>query len=158
VGADFNDGVGPVESGLRPLVMLVEDDQAITEVYRLGLEAAGFRVCVFADASGLFQALDEETPDIAVLDWHLGGIVTGLDILENLRLDRRTADVPVLMLSNHLGDLDGALDRALHAGAQEWLVKIDTTPAKLAASLREALARAARSQSVAAKRPAQIGY
>lgn len=142
MAADFNDGVGPAGTGVRPFLMLVEDDQATAEMFRLGLEASGFRVSVFTDASGLFQALDQETPDLAVLDWHLEGIVTGLDILENLRLDLRTADVPVLMLSNHLGDVDGAQARAMSAGAQEWLVKAQITPSQLAARLRNALDRA----------------
>jgi DNA-binding response OmpR family regulator len=153
VGADFNDGVGPAERAVRPLLMLVEDDQVTAEMYRLGLEASGFRVSVFADASGLFQALDDETPDVAVLDWHLDGIVTGLDVLENLRLDSRTAEVPILMLSNHSGDIDAALDRAMKAGAQEWLVKAQITPSQLAARLRAAIAQTPTRRPVEVNRP-----
>lgn len=119
--------------------MLVDDDAAIGAMYALGLEAAGFRAVVLSDVSSLFLALEADLPDVLVLDFQLGGIVTGVDILENLRLDDRTADVPVLLLSNHVGDMDGAIDRAHAAGACGWHVKSRTTPAELALQLSEAI-------------------
>ncbi|MGH7762980.1 MAG: response regulator transcription factor [Candidatus Dormibacteraceae bacterium] len=123
--------------------MLVEDDLAIAQMYQLGLDAAGFDVAVFADASAMFQALDLDVPDAAVLDWQLPGLLTGVDIIENLRLDLRAHTLPIIMLSNHLGDADGAAERAFKAGAQEWLIKSATTPAQLAQRLKAAISQPA---------------
>jgi DNA-binding response OmpR family regulator len=120
----------------RPSVALVEDDPTVAEVYRLGLEALGFKVDVFSDGSKFFSALDAHVPDVAVLDWQLQSILTGVDIIENLRLDERTSNLPVVMLSNHSDVGDGVLDRAIEAGAREWLIKAHTTPTKLAQRLR----------------------
>ncbi len=126
----------------RPVVMLVEDDPMTAQMYRMGLEAAGFVVTVVGDGSELFKALDREIPNVLVLDWELPGVLTGVDIIDNLRLDDRTAELPVIMLSNHLGDVDGAQDRAMKAGAP-WLVKVRTTPAQLADRLDHVLRRRA---------------
>jgi DNA-binding response OmpR family regulator len=123
----------------RPSVALVEDDPSVAEVYRLGLEALGFEVDVFPDGSMFFRALEARVPDVAVLDWQLQSILTGVDILENLRLDARTSHLPVVMLSNHYDAGDGALDRAMEAGAREWLIKARTTPAELAKRLTSIL-------------------
>lgn len=126
--------------GSRPLVMLVEDDPVASLMYRIGLEAAGFVVEVLGDGSELFKALATHVPDVVVLDWELPGLLTGVDILENLHLDDRTGQLPVIMLSNHLGDIDGAEDRASKAGAP-WLLKVRTTPAQLAERLHLILRR-----------------
>lgn len=129
-----------VKGEARPFVMFVEDDPVAAQMYRIGLEAAGFVVMVLGDGSELFKALALDVPDVVVLDWELPGVLTGVDIIDNLRLDDRTVRLPVIMLSNHLGDIDGAEDRALRAGAP-WLLKVRTTPAQLAERLRLVLRR-----------------
>ena len=118
--------------------MLVDDDGPIAEMYRLGLEHAGFRVRTLADPAELFRALDEEIPDILVLDWQLPGM-SGAEALELLRRDDRTALLPVFMLSNYLGDRNGGVDRVFAAGALAWLRKSVTPPSTLAERLTEAL-------------------
>ena len=137
-------GGQPAESdrrpGQRPFVMLVDDDPAIGEMYRVGLEANGFRVNVLNDVSAIFMALEHEIPDAVVLDFQLGGIITGVDVLENLRLDLRAAHIAAFMLSNHRGDLDGQFERALAAGSHAWLAKTQTSPRELALRISEALA------------------
>ena len=121
----------------RPLVMLVDDDPSVTEMYRLGLEMEGFRVSSLNDPQGLGLALDAEIPDVFVLDWELGSI-TGGDVLDRLRTDRRTSAKPVFMISNHpeAADEDG---RTARAGALAWLIKARTTPDQLAGRLLEVL-------------------
>src|SRR5690349_1050670 len=127
----------------RPVVMLVDDDATIGAMYGVGLEAAGFDVIVLKDVSAIFHAIELDVPDFVVLDFELGPMITGVNVLENLRLDARTVDVPVFMLSNHLGDLDGQVDRAFAAGAMAWLAKCNTSPAELAVRISQALATVA---------------
>ena len=114
-----------------PYVLLVEDDSAMAEMYRHGLERYGFRVAVLPDAGGL----------ILVLDWELP-IVMGDEALERLRKADGGRDLPVFMLSNFSGTGNGAIDRAFRAGALAWLEKVHTTPALLATKLAEALGTA----------------
>ena len=122
-------------------MMLVDDDPAIADMYRMGLEHAGFRVRVLGDPAALFRALDEEVPDILVLDWQLPGM-SGAEALELLRRDDRGTLLPVFMLSNFLGNHNGGVDRVFAAGALAWLRKSATPPSVLAERLTEALARA----------------
>ncbi len=124
----------------RPVVMVVDDDRDTADMYSLALSAAGFRTIPLNDVSSIFTTIEEEVPDVVVLDYHLGGVISGVDVLENLRLDPRTSQVIAFMLSNHTGDLDGQVERALSAGAVAWLPKIDTNPAQLTAHVARALA------------------
>lgn len=119
----------------EPLVMLVDDDQAIAEMYAVGLANSGFRVETLSDAAEFFEALDRDIPDAVVLDWEMPAI-SGGDILRLLRRDERTLRLPVVFLSNHARD-----DVASVEGDElAWLVKEWTTPARLVGALRAALA------------------
>ena len=124
----------------RLYAMMLDDDLAVAEMYRVGLEHDGFRVCVTAEAAQFFSALEREVPDVFVLDWQLPG-TTGGEVLEALRRNWRTAAVPVFMLSNFSTELDGAVDRVFQAGAVAWLTKADTSPGTLARRLREGIRR-----------------
>ena len=115
--------------------MLLDDDSDIAEMYRLGLQAAGFRVSMFAKPAAFLAAVADEVPDIAVLDWRLPG-KSGVDVLEELRQNPRTAQLPVFLLSNFLGDQNGAIDRVFALGALAWLRKSITTPDALASAVR----------------------
>jgi len=118
--------------------MLLDDDSDIAEMYRLGLQAAGFRVSLFAEPAAFVAAIAKEVPDIAVLDWRLPG-ESGVEILQALRQDPRTSQLPVFFLSNFLGDQNGAIDRAFELGALAWLRKSLTTPDALAQRLKQAI-------------------
>ena len=127
------------EAGSRGrAVILVDDDEATAEMYRLGLEAAGFHVRVARDGDGLFGAFDDAVPEIVVLDWHLPG-ENGDEVLHRMRLDARTKSLPVFMLSNYPAVKNGAIDRVFQDGALAWLEKVKTPPATLAEKLGEAL-------------------
>ena len=118
--------------------MLLDDESDIAEMYRLGLQAAGFRVSLFAEPAAFVAAIAEEVPDIAVLDWRLPGR-SGVEILQTLRQDPRTSTLPVFFLSNFLGDQNGAIDRVFELGALAWLRKSLTTPDALAQRLKQAI-------------------
>jgi len=124
----------------QPFAMLLDDEPDTAEMYRLGLEAGGFRVAVATEAAELFEAIEHEVPDILVLDYRLRGM-TAVDVLDVLRKDTRTAKVPVFILSNYLGDQDGAIDRVFAAGVLAWLKKPATPPKALARKLLQAVSR-----------------
>ena len=123
----------------KPFVILVDDDEATANMYRLGLEHLGFAVESVRDSAGLLQAMSERLPDIVVLDWQLPGM-NGDEILQRIRLDDRTRALPVLMLSNYPAEKAGEVDRVFLAGALAWLQKVNTSPTLLAEKLSEALA------------------
>ncbi len=122
----------------RRSVLLIDDDPALADMYRFGLERHGFEVTVLPQADDLNEQVEALRPDIVVLDWELPG-VNGDDALERLRETDRGLLVPVFMLSNFPGTGDGAIDRAFHAGAIAWLQKVRTTPTQLAEKIGEAL-------------------
>jgi len=101
-------------------VLLVEDDENITELVRYNLETAGFAIDSVADGEeGLLKA-QEEAPDIILLDWMLPNL-SGLEICRQLRRKPSTQNIPIIMLTARADEPDRI--RGLETGADDYIVK-----------------------------------
>jgi DNA-binding response OmpR family regulator len=110
-------------------VLFVEDDPAVAQMYRLKLELDGYAVEIATDGEQAVARAMAEPPDIVFLDIRLPKL-DGLGVLEALRAQRQTRQIPVVILSNYSeGEL---IERGLKLGALEYLIKSQTTPAKVA--------------------------
>jgi len=109
-------------------VLFIEDDPAVAEMYKLKLELDGYTVRVAKDGEEGLQIATDSPPDIIFLDTRLPKM-DGFAVLERLRSAERTAEVPVIILSNY-GERE-LVDRGLKLGALEYLIKSQTTPANL---------------------------
>src|SRR6266571_3275321 len=69
-------------------VLIVDDEEPVRRTFREWLDGAnlGVRVLAAADAEGALRLANEQTIDLAVLDWNLGAGNDGLQLLEDLFL------------------------------------------------------------------------
>ena len=75
-----------LKSKSRPRILLVDDEQKLTDLLRLELEVEGYDVDVASDgASGLIRSRTEPTPDLIILDWNLPDF-SGIDILSLIHI------------------------------------------------------------------------
>jgi CheY-like chemotaxis protein len=109
-------------------VLLVEDDAALAQMYRVKLERDGYTVQVAGDGEEALAWLADQLPDLVFLDVRLPRM-DGLTFLERLRADPRTQNVPVVIVSNY--SEEELVSRGLQLGALEYLVKSQTTPGQL---------------------------
>jgi len=117
-----------------PVVLLVDDDDAIRRSVAEGLELEGFSVVPASGGRAALAALESLTPDVIVLDLTMPDL-DGLDVLERLRSDG--PDVPVCILSAR-DEVDDRV-RGLQAGADDYVVKpfaLEEVAARLHALLR----------------------
>jgi len=110
-------------------VLFVEDDPAVAHMYKLKLELDGYAVDVAGDGLQAVEMAMGNPPDLIFLDIRLPKM-DGLGVLEALRKNERTRRVPVVILSNY--SEHELVDRGLRLGALEYLVKSQTTPARVA--------------------------
>lgn len=101
-----------------PHILVVNDTQEILDLFREILEEDGFRVSLSAFAINDLGSILELTPDLVILDFLMGGEEAGWQLLQKMKMDRRTADIPVIVCTAALGlvrDLEAHL-RAKNVG------------------------------------------
>lgn len=79
-------------------VLLVDDEPDIVELCRINLEIAGFSVRSVSRGALVVDAVAERRPDVIVLDLRMPG-GDGWSVLDRLRSDSASADIPVILLS-----------------------------------------------------------
>ena len=120
---------GPVED---VKVLFVEDDPTVAQMYRLKLELDGYQVVMAKDGEEGLELAARLEPDLIFLDIRLPKM-GGLDVLEQLRRATETMNTPVVILSNY-GERE-LVERGLKLGALEYLIKSQTTPARLSSGV-----------------------
>jgi DNA-binding response OmpR family regulator len=115
-------------------VLHVEDDAAVAEMYRLGVEHAGYRVTLAPDAAMALRLASMRRFDLVLLDMQLPGM-DGLQLLRELRLREPTRELPVAVLSN-CDPGDPAIARVEELGVLACMAKTQTTPTVLVQRIR----------------------
>ena len=120
-------------------ILVVEDEAAISELIAVNLEHAGHRALRASSVRDAERLMAESLPDVVLLDWMLPG-ESGLAFARRLRGDRRTRDIPIIMLSARAGESDKLA--GLEIGADDYLTK-PFSPRELLARIKAVLRRRA---------------
>ncbi|MDR7125674.1 phosphate regulon transcriptional regulator PhoB [Pseudotabrizicola sp. 4114] len=104
----------------QPVVLLVEDEPAQREVLAYNLESEGFRVVQAANGEDALMMVDEDTPDIIILDWMMPEL-SGIEVCRRLKIRPETRGIPIIMLSARAEEVDRI--RGLETGADDYVIK-----------------------------------
>jgi len=105
---------------VRGAILIVEDELVTQRLIAAGLERAGFQVTRAASVEEAETALRGELPGLMLLDWVLP-TASGMTFLRELRTDRRTRQIPIIMLTARSEETDKVT--GLEAGADDYLTK-----------------------------------
>lgn len=122
-----------------PHILIVEDEEPLALLLRYNLEAEGYQVTHAPRGDDAELILQENTPDLVLLDWMLPG-VSGIELCRRLRMRPDTQALPIIMLTAR-GD-EAERVRGLATGADDYVVKPFSVP-ELVARVRALLRRAA---------------
>ncbi|GLY14869.1 DNA-binding response regulator [Kineosporia sp. NBRC 101677] len=121
-------------SPMRGRVLVVDDDNALSEMLGIVLRGEGFEPVFCADGAGALEAFRATRPDLVLLDLML----PGKDGIEVCRLIRAESGVPIVMLTAKTDTVDVVL--GLESGADDYMVK-PFKPKELVARVRARLRR-----------------
>ncbi|OJY30053.1 MAG: phosphate regulon transcriptional regulatory protein PhoB [Rhodobacterales bacterium 65-51] len=107
-------------ASLQPKVLIVEDEVAQREVLRYNLTSEGFAVVTAEDGQKALDLVEEECPDLILLDWMIPN-TSGLEVCRRLKLQPRTRHIPIIMLSARSEEVDRI--RGLETGADDYMIK-----------------------------------
>jgi two-component system phosphate regulon response regulator PhoB len=123
---------------LKPTILIVEDEAALTAMLRYNLEREGFRVVEASDGEEALVAVAENKPDLILLDWMLPHL-SGIDLCRQLRRGSGTRDIPIIIVTARGEEADKI--RGLNTGADDYVTK-PFSPQELIARVRAVLRRA----------------
>ena len=105
---------------MQPLVLIVEDEPAQREVLQYNLQSEGYRIATAVNGEEALLLVDEELPDVIVLDWMLPA-VSGIEVCRQLKTRADTRAIPIIMISARSEEVDRV--RGLETGADDYMVK-----------------------------------
>ena len=101
-------------------VLVIDDDEIIREALKRSLKLYGFEVYPAEDGLTGVNLARQKKPAFILLDWMMPEM-DGLEVLSELKHDKRTEDIPVFMLTDK--GMIGDLDRAFEIGADDYITK-----------------------------------
>ena len=119
----------------QPVVLIVEDQYDLRQLYAQHLSISGFDVIEAANGAEAIERASSGQPNIVLMDLSLP-IVDGWEATRRLKADARTSHIPVVALTSHDGA--GELERATSAGC-DWFVPKPCPPDALITELRRIL-------------------
>lgn len=118
-------------------IAIIEDDQAISQMYRMKFEAEGFEVETAENGKLGLELVDKMRPDIILLDLMMPEM-TGDQMLIKLRETPWGKDVKVIILTN-MGEQE-APQGVKNLNVRRFIVKAEMTPRQVAEMVKTELA------------------
>lgn len=118
--------------------MIIEDEPLVARMYQKTLSNEGFKVTTAIGGQEGLARVKNDKPDFVLLDIMMPE-PNGMQVLEKLKSDPDTKDIPIVMLTNLSGKHDAEL--ALKKGADDYWVKKDIRPKGIEVKIKEILAK-----------------
>lgn len=117
-------------------VLIIEDEDLVARMYQKSLQFDDFDVEVAIGGKEGYQMIKDHKPDLVLLDIMMPE-PDGMEVLEMIKGDPETKNIPVIMLTNLSGEYDSKL--AISKGATDYWVKKDSNPTELGKKIKEKL-------------------
>ena len=117
-------------------VLIIEDDKFLRELIGQKLLKEGYDIAEAVDGEKGIKSAKDEKPDLILLDLILPGM-DGFEVLIKIKEDSKTAQIPVIILSN-LGQKD-EIEKGLKMGATDYLIKAHFTPGEIIDKIKTVL-------------------
>jgi two-component system phosphate regulon response regulator PhoB/two-component system alkaline phosphatase synthesis response regulator PhoP len=126
-----------LEQETNKLIAVVDDEPDILELVSIHLKKAGFKVREFLTAQSFFNFIEEEIPELIILDLMLPDS-NGLEICKYLKKKPKFSSIPIIMLTAKSEETDKII--GLELGADDYITK-PFSPKELTARVKAVLRR-----------------
>lgn len=117
-------------------ILLIEDDVFLASIYQKKFEMEGFKISVSDNGEKGLADAKKKKPRLILLDILLPKL-DGFAVLQKLKADSDTKNIPVILLTN-LGQKDD-VEKGLEAGAVDYLIKAHFKPSEIVDKVKEVL-------------------
>jgi two-component system alkaline phosphatase synthesis response regulator PhoP len=124
-------------------ILVVDDEKDIVELIRYNLEKEGYRVIAAFDGTQALKYAEKDLPNLIILDLMLPSL-SGLEVCRILKQNKKTAGIPILMVTAKSTETDKVV--GLELGADDYMTK-PFSPRELVARVKAILRRTGISKS-----------
>lgn len=118
-------------------ILITEDDPLMSRMYQRIFSFEGYEVIMASDGQDGLDKIRETSPTLVLLDVMMPKM-NGFEVLEKLKSDPATKNIPVVMLTNLSSEQDA--ENALLKGAVKYIVKSEHDPKQVADIVKEIIA------------------
>lgn len=120
-------------------ILIVEDDIFLSDLYKTKMELEGFKVLTAYDGEKGLELAQKNSPNIVLLDLILPKL-SGFGVLEKMKANKATKDLPVIILTNLSQKSD--VDKGLKMGANDYLIKAHFMPSEVVEKIKKLIHKA----------------
>lgn len=137
-------------------ILMVDDDKMLIDMYKERLELAGYQVEISRDGEEGLAKVHQVKPDVVLLDIMMPK-VNGYEALASIKSDPSTKDIPVIILSALMRDVNKA--KAVESGADDYIIKSEAMPVDVIKKVEAVLKKYNKSVpgASAGEKPAEAG-
>jgi len=117
-------------------ILLIEDDSFLLSMYATKFEMENFKVVSAEDGEKGIKAAIKELPDVILLDILLPKM-NGFEVLKQLKADKNTNRIPVILLTNLSQKTE--IEQGLSLGAEDYLIKAHFMPSEVVEKIKRIL-------------------
>jgi len=117
-------------------ILFIEDESALQETFKDFLDQEGYQMVSALDGEIGLRLAKIEKPDLILLDLILPK-KDGFEVLEELKKEEGTKDIPVIVLT-HLEEMED-VQKAIELGARDYLVKANYSLVEVGEKIKKAL-------------------
>lgn len=117
-------------------IAIIEDDQTISQMYRMKFEANGYEVALADNGERAVALVESFQPDIMLLDLQMPEM-DGTEALTEIRKHDWGKDIPVIILTN-MGEEESPKELK-KLGIKNYIVKADLTPSQVVERVKSTL-------------------
>jgi len=119
---------------------MIEDEETLLGMYKMKFESESFNFLGVRTGEEGISLAEEKCPDLVLIDLILeskvgGGKIDGFVVLQQLKENKKTKNIPMYALTNLNQDSD--IERAKELGVDGYFVKSDLTPKELVENIKK---------------------
>lgn len=119
-------------------ILIVEDDEFLSNAYRVKLTKSGFETQQAMDGEQVFTKLQTFTPDLIILDLVIPK-KDGFEVIKELKANEKWKTIPIIVISNLSQQED--MKKILDLGVSAYLLKISMSLEQIIKKINEILAK-----------------
>jgi len=117
-------------------ILLVDDDMTLHGMYAERLKAEGYNIISAYDGEEAIEKVYKDMPDVILLDIMMPKI-NGIDVLKKIREDEKTANIPVILLTALVQEINKIKD--MMKPYDQYLIKSEIMPAQVITAIEKSL-------------------